>query len=66
MINFHAGMAQLVEQLNRNQQVGGSIPSSSTIEINNRTLEIVSEFLLKYLPYFDILVKIYRELEVST
>ena len=25
-----AGMAQLVEQLNRNQQVGGSSPSSST------------------------------------
>ncbi len=25
-------MAQLAEQLNRNQQVGGSIPSFSTIE----------------------------------
>ena len=30
-----AGVAQLVEQLIRNEKVGGSIPSSGTIGFNN-------------------------------
>lgn len=29
-LGISAAMAQLVEQLNRNQQVGGSIPSTSS------------------------------------
>ena len=39
-LGISAAMAQLVEQLNRNQQVGGSIPSCSTIEVKSRTLAI--------------------------
>ena len=49
-----AGVAQLVEQLIRNEKVGGSIPSSGTIEINNlapfaRRGFVVSEAITDFL-----------------
>ena len=37
---FNADLAQLVEQLNRNQKVEGSSPLIGTIEVKSRTLAI--------------------------
>lgn len=48
---LHAAMAQLVEQLNRNQQVGGSSPSCSTMKVSSEPTRFV--FLIIFISDFN-------------
>ena len=45
-------MAQLVEQLNRNQQVGGSSPSCSTIDESVRTIRTLIYRINRKIGFF--------------
>ena len=51
--SFYAGIAQVVEQLNRNQQVGGSSPLSGTIMMETFEIKPLKEYTEWDLDWMD-------------